>query len=452
MGFKEGYKKGYFIGGYIGNFIAGFIRLLYVGIIVMSKKYKLLILVYLFEVFGCLVTYNLFANCNLFSILLCLTCMGANIWNYILEYPEMKMRNEFNEIFETVGLNGDDILYAKTVQSDTNYATIYWFCSFVPLSEWIKKQDLLELHLNKKIIEISQMEDDKKFIYIAVENNSLPTRVDWEDKYMTEGLCPTFAVGVGYFDLIQIDLKKNAHFFVGGTTGSGKSNILKCLIHQALYKNYTVNLIDFKRAVSFSEFKNDIKIYYEYDEAQELLETLVSETKKRLDLLRENNCEDIDDFNKYSSNNTLNRIILFIDEVAELLSVRDKELSHSLYDSLETLTRLSRATGIHLILGMQRVDSTIITGQIKANVTGRISGRFADKEPSRIVLGNDLASKLPLITGRCIYKDATYEEFQSFYYKKSRQNNNEITQLDTYEQITDYELERKITFDFDDIT
>jgi len=107
---------------------------------------------------------------------------------------------------------------------------------------------------------------------------------------------------------------------------------------------------------------------------------------------------------------------LFIDELAELLKIRDNVISNTLNDSIETLTRLSRAVGIHLIMGIQRPDSTIVSGQIKNNVSFRVCGRFVDSEPSRIMLGNDSARSLPNIKGRFIVKDDNMYEVQAFYF------------------------------------
>jgi len=214
-------------------------------------------------------------------------------------------------------------------------------------------------------------------------------------------------------------LERDPHAFIAGETGSGKSNILKCLIYQALYKDYEVELIDFKRGVSFPEFSNKLTVHYEYTNVIKVLRDLVSETASRLDKFREQQVDNINDYNNVSGEH-LNRKILFIDELAELLRTRDKETANILNDCIETLTRLSRAVGIHLIMGIQRVDSTIISGQIKNNVSFRVCGRFVDKEPSRIMLGSDMANNLPNIKGRFIVKEDNLYETQCFYFKSDK--------------------------------
>ena len=88
-------------------------------------------------------------------------------------------------------------------------------------------------------------------------------------------------------------------------------------------------------------------------------ELLGAETTSRLDKFRSRRVDNIADYNRVAGD-YLHRKIIFIDELAELLKTRDKETANTLNDSIETLTRLSRAVGIHLIMGIQRPDSTII--------------------------------------------------------------------------------------------
>ena len=88
---------------------------------------------------------------------------------------------------------------------------------------------------------------------------------------------------------------------------------------------------------------------------------------------------------------------------------------------LSTLARLSRATGINLLIGVQRPDAKVITGQIKTNVPVRICGRFADNSASEIVLSNTKAKDLKDTKGRFLIKiGADTEEFQAFYFDDSK--------------------------------
>jgi len=341
----------------------------------------------------------------------------------------------------------------------------------VPPNKWHSKKETMEMYFNTKIIDIKQDTYDNRIIQLILEKEPLSNHINWNDRYMDEAQ-NKLSIGVGYFGIVSMDLEKHPHSFVAGETGSGKSNILKCMIYQSLIKNYDVILIDFKRGVSFSNFEGAITVYYEYDTAMKILKEMVEETKRRLDLFRENKVDNINAYNKVTID-YLHRKIIFIDELAELLKIRDKEISRILYDCIETLARLSRAVGIHLIMGIQRPDSTIINGQIKNNVSFRICGRFVDKEPSRIVLGNDMASNLTNIKGRFIVKDDNLQEIQSFYYSDSSpyrankatrnvledKNNKESEMaptsqnepLEEPETEEDTNVSKKLDFDFSDI-
>ena len=421
--YKVGYKVGYAIGSGCISFLDFFLDILYDGVVTMSKKYKIFIIIHLFMISGIVSGYILKFEPGYFMLGFFGTALAGGIWNYIIEYPELKKEKQFHAIFEEINLKAmnnsvPDYLFTE----ETEYKVTYFFSSLIPVSEWEKKKDKLEMYLNKKIIGISQYEEDNRGTLLEVQKKSLPVMIEFDDEqHLNIENDTIFNIGMGYDGLIYLDLNITPHCFVAGTTGSGKSNVLKCLIHQALSKNFDVILIDFKRAVSFSEFSDVVSVYYEHETTKELLRQLVEETKQRLDLFRKAKVDNIDDYKKNVAGQ-LKRKIVFIDELAELLQVRDKELSNSFYDSLETLTRLARAVGIHLILAIQRPDSTVINGQIKSNVSGRLCGQFADPEPSRIVLGNDMACKLPCVKGRFICKDIYINEVQCFFYKKGSKN------------------------------
>jgi|GEM_PF-1670415 len=365
-------------------------------------------------------------------------------------------------------------LYMSELEISAEQKIIY-FSSLVPLEEWKEKRLELEKYLECKIIKIEQEKNQNsdiqtlyKKIKMTVTNRPLAKMIDWNDKYINER-ADILNIGLGYSNIIGMNLEVYPHAFIAGTTGSGKTNLLKCLIHQALMKNYDVILIDFKRGISFTEFEDKVKIYYEYDTTQKILTELVYETKKRLDTFREYKVDSLKKYNNIGQEK-YRRKIIFIDELAELMTVSDKKTAAVFYDCLETLTRISRAAGINLIMATQRVDSTIITGQIKSNVIFRICGALPDVESSRIMLGNNMASKIsPEMQGRVIVKSDDFHEVQAFYYESDisyqysgeTTNNiatttqNEITELkklkENLENLKENTAEPTIDFDFDEL-
>ncbi|RKJ56838.1 hypothetical protein D7Y09_06710 [bacterium 1XD42-1] len=414
----KSWKFGAVIGVLISNIIIFCFKILWAGTGKACKKYKPLIGIYIVLFLSWVFSWHLFYLSSLCTILIqiifiLIIVMGSII--LIQEYPTEKKRKYFYELFIQTGITKDVkklpmFLYENDI---SEYARLIAFYNLIPISEWFKIKEELEILMDVKIIDIIQSSTHKKNTALIIETQPLPNYIEWDKKYHS-GL-DTFNIGVAYDGIIEMDLQSHAHAFIAGETGSGKTNVLKCLINQALCKHYEVILIDFKRGVSFSEFSYYIKIYYEYKETLEVLKSMVIETSDRLDKFRELKVDNIIDYNKVADT-PMNRIIIFIDELAELLKPRDKELARTLTDCIETLTRLSRAAGIHLLMGIQRPDSTIISGQIKNNVAYRICGRFVDKEPSRIMLGNDSASTLPNIKGRFMIKGNGLNEVQCFYF------------------------------------
>lgn len=108
---------------------------------------------------------------------------------------------------------------------------------------------------------------------------------------------------------------------------------------------------------------------------------------------------------------TLRRIFVLIDELAELTDKKScPKDEHELVDNIVGLTsriaRLSRFTGINLILATQRPDANVVPGQIKNNVTGRICGYFSDDVAYRIMLDFIPYPRLPdpeVLPGRFMY-------------------------------------------------
>lgn len=345
------------------------------------------------------------------------------IYLAILGTLKSKNKSIYDAIFRDIGFVGKNnkipyFLYKK----EDGKKIIYAFSSNIPTKDWLKAKDRLEVGLECSIRQIR--EGTKKNIVELVTVSSdykIPTMLPWKDDYIQHGdgvLC----VGESDLDYIKFDLNRTPHVLAAGETGSGKSVILRCMLWQMIKKGCCIYMIDFKGGVEFG------KVYEKYGEvitdrnrALEVLETLVKENETRLKLFRELEVKNLKEYNSKTHKN-LARVGVFIDEIAEMLDKKgvakeDRAIYEQLEGYLSTLARLSRATGINLFLGVQRPDANVLTGQIKNNVPVRISGRFADKTASEIVLGNTAACDLPDIKGRFLYKVGNETiQFQSFYF------------------------------------
>jgi S-DNA-T family DNA segregation ATPase FtsK/SpoIIIE len=196
------------------------------------------------------------------------------------------------------------------------------------------------------------------------------------------------------------DLAEMPHLLVGGTTGSGKTVCLNSIILSLLYRNspdeMKLILVDPKR-VEFPIYSNLehllCPVIYDANQTLVALKWLVGEMERRFTVLAAGHSRDIISYNQKmekKGEDKLPYIILIIDELADLMSVKGKEIE----SYIVRLAQMSRATGIHLILATQRPSVEVITGLIKANITSRIALKVGSLVDSRTILDSSGAEKL----------------------------------------------------------
>ncbi len=193
-----------------------------------------------------------------------------------------------------------------------------------------------------------------------------------------------------------IDLSKTPHLLVAGTTGSGKSVFINTLLASILYKfspkDLRLILID-PKMLELSVY-NDIAhlltpVVTEPKKAILALKWVCKEMERRYSLMNEENTRNLEGYNQKSIEK-LPYIVVFIDEMADLMMTAGKEVEHY----VQRLAQMARACGIHLVMATQRPSVDIITGSIKANFPSRISFQVASKYDSRTVLGEIGAEQL----------------------------------------------------------
>ena len=198
-------------------------------------------------------------------------------------------------------------------------------------------------------------------------------------------------------------LAKMPHLLVAGSTGAGKSvwinNMLLCLLYRYSPQDLQLLLMDMKK-VELTPY-NGIPhllapVITVAEKAINSLKWSVLEMERRYKLLEEFGKRNIIDYNKFVRENKpegqaeIPYIVIVIDELGDLIMLAKNEVE----PIIVRLTQMSRAVGIHLVLGTQRPDTQVVTGLIKANVPTRIAFAVASGIDSRVILDQIGAEKL----------------------------------------------------------
>jgi S-DNA-T family DNA segregation ATPase FtsK/SpoIIIE len=207
-------------------------------------------------------------------------------------------------------------------------------------------------------------------------------------------------IGTATTGRFWLDLDRHGpHGLIGGTTGSGKSELLKTLV-AAFAASYpptelTFGLFDFKGGSTFVEFAglphvvgmaSDLDVSL----ARRALQCLRAELLYRERLFDELGAKDLGEFRDRRrrlvesgspSPPSLPRLVVIIDEFAAMATELAEEIG-----ALTDLTARGRSLGVHLLLATQK-PSTAINPEIRTNTRLRISLQVEDKQDSLDVVG-----------------------------------------------------------------
>ncbi len=249
------------------------------------------------------------------------------------------------------------------------------------------------------------------------------------DEFQRSGSRLPMALGQDIFGCTVVsDLAKMPHLLVAGSTGSGKSVSINTMILSLLYRaapeDVRIILID-PKMLELSIYEGIphllLPVVTNPKKAALALNWAVREMERRYRLMADKGVRNIDGYNKKLhkeqqeedqlraqgqmlveaveeidedlplvevnpeeelEHGHLPRIVLIVDELADLMMVAGRELE----ESIARLAQMARAAGIHLILATQRPSVDVITGLIKANFPTRISFKVFSRIDSRTIL------------------------------------------------------------------
>jgi len=84
-------------------------------------------------------------------------------------------------------------------------------------------------------------------------------------------------------------------------------------------------------------------------------------------------------------------IVIVVDEIHEALkerigSLHDKRSIQKMMEAITRISAMGRAAGIHLIIATQSINTKFLSGELKANIPGRIAFKTANSIDSRAIL------------------------------------------------------------------
>lgn len=235
-------------------------------------------------------------------------------------------------------------------------------------------------------------------------------------KAAEHGLTLGFCAGIDVTGRpIWVDLETMPHMLVAGTTGSGKTVFLRSALLTLLQHHRADQLevrMSSSKPMDFMPFTRvphgrDHSIADDHDAALQMVQQLVAEMDRRIKLISEALCDNLTEYNEDpDTKEKLPHVVAVIDEYAEtVISFSEKSDRTEFESAVARLAQKARAAGIHLILCMQRPDSTVIEGRIKSNVLHRFALKLPQSHDSRVILDESGAEAL-LGRGDMLYKNA----------------------------------------------
>lgn len=234
-----------------------------------------------------------------------------------------------------------------------------------------------------------------------------------------------FPVGESSEGVASYDVATFPHALCAGPSGSGKSVLQRNIVFHTIQHNDRWRFlgIDLKRVelTPYNKYKKTVMgIATDVEQGLAVLKYAYNEMMdryKEMESIGVNNVMDMED-PPYC-------ILLMIDEATMFLGASGSKteegkaedaMKGEASDLVGKILRLGRASGIHMLIAMQRPDATVLRGEFKANMDVRLAAGRMDSTPSAMVLDTGDAATLPGIRGRGIIRvGGSLTTFQGYF-------------------------------------
>ena len=231
-------------------------------------------------------------------------------------------------------------------------------------------------------------------------------------------------VGVGADGPLTLDLRaEGPHALIAGTTGSGKSELLRTLVAAAAAAappdKLSFLLVDYKGGAAFAPcaaLPHVVDIISDLDEhlAERALTALHAELKRREQILAEHGARDLLELSRRMPEVAPPLLVIAVDEFAKL-----REEVPEFVDGVVDIAQRGRSLGVHMVLAAQTLRNAF-TSAIRANTNLRVALRVSEESESDDMISSPLAARIPSgesSRGRAFVRTGHSElrEFQAAY-------------------------------------
>ena len=308
-----------------------------------------------------------------------------------------------NNTLQDFGIDGEVVhyTYGPTV---TRYEVK--LSSGVNVKKILQIEDNLKMNLCAKTIRIEAPIPGKSNCGIEVPNDKVRTvsfsEIVDRDEFVNATKPLKIALGLDIDgNPVYTDIAKMPHGLVGGGTGSGKSVCINGLIVSLLLRNSPADLklilVDPKQVelVSYQGLPHLITpVITDPRLASQALKWACEEMDRRYRVFATVRAKELSVYNERikadPSIKKLEYIVIVIDELADLMMTCGNDVE----DSIQRITQLGRAAGIHIIVATQRPTTDVVKGTIKANIPTRIAFRVSQFVDSNTILDGGGAENL----------------------------------------------------------